>query len=52
MLLGIDFLKQTGHQFYICVTPEARNFILNPPKKRKVVVDLKKKEEVSFMLHK
>ena len=50
MLLGIDFLKQTGHQFYLCVTPEARNFILNPPKKRKVVVDLKKKEEVSFKL--
>ncbi|CAG7727820.1 unnamed protein product [Allacma fusca] len=48
MLMGIDFLQQTGNTFYLCVTPEARNYVLNPPKKRKVFVDLKKKEEEAW----
>ena len=46
MLLGVDVNKQTGHPYYLCTTIEARNLVINPPKKKRVVIDLKKKEEV------
>jgi hypothetical protein len=46
MLLGVDFMQATGHAYYFCTTIEARNLVLNPPPKRsKISVDAKQKEE-------
>ena len=45
MLLGVDSNRQCGHDFFLCLTTSARNRVLNPPKKKKSFVDIKKKEE-------
>ncbi|CAL8110058.1 unnamed protein product [Orchesella dallaii] len=45
MLLGSDPRKETGHDYFICLTVEARNNVLNPPKKKKVALDLKQQQE-------
>jgi hypothetical protein len=47
MLLGVDLAQATGHPYYFCTTIEARNLVINPPrKKRKIAIDAKQKEEV------
>jgi len=48
LLLGVDVTKQSGHDYYLCLSVEARNRVLNPPRRRKVFVDLRKKEEEAW----
>jgi len=50
MLLGVDVNKQTGSEFFLCLSISARNHILHPKMKKKVVVDLKQKQEERWNL--
>lgn len=45
MLLGSDIRKDTGHDYFFCLSIEARNNVLNPAKRKKTTLDLKKQQE-------
>lgn len=45
MLLGSDPRQDTGHDYFFCLTIEARNNVLNPAKRKRVAIDMKKKQE-------
>lgn len=45
MLLGSDIRKETGHDYFFCLTIAARNNVLNPAKRKKATLDLKKQQE-------
>lgn len=45
MLLGIDRRKDTGHTYFLCTTVDARNNVLNPTKRKKMRLDMKRQQE-------
>lgn len=45
MLFGSDPKNQTGHKYFLCLTIEARNNVLNPKRRKRLVMDLKAQQE-------